>query len=233
MSKQRIKKTVFFIVEGNTDKTALEGIFKGIYRHKDIRFAFTNGDVTSDEKIDQSNIQNILYNMVKKYIDMNKLKKTDIWQIVQIFDTDGAYIPDDAVVVGESKSFFYSTMNIACKDRQKVLERNLKKRAMIDFLLPLDNIRGIPYRCYYMSSNLDHALYNKQNLEKQDKTKYADKFYAVFLGQEKLFIKFLELEAVNDVPESFPESWKYIKEGVHSLERHTNIHIYFKENPYE
>jgi len=28
-------------------------------------------------------------------------------------------------------------------------------------------------------------------------------------------------------------SWRFIKEGLHSLERHTNLHIYFEENPYQ
>ena len=41
------KKTVFFIVEGNTDKSALENIFRKIYKYRNIRFEFTNGDVTS------------------------------------------------------------------------------------------------------------------------------------------------------------------------------------------
>lgn len=39
------------------------------------------------------------------------------------------------------------------------------------------------------------------------------------------------MELVNGVPESFPLSWRYIKGGLHSLERHTNLNIYFKENP--
>ena len=41
--KETTRKSVFFIVEGNTDKTALEKIFKTIYKYKDIRFEFTNG----------------------------------------------------------------------------------------------------------------------------------------------------------------------------------------------
>ena len=36
-------KAVIFVVEGKTDKTALENIFKKIYRHRDIQFEFTRG----------------------------------------------------------------------------------------------------------------------------------------------------------------------------------------------
>ncbi len=231
--KEKIRKTVFFIVEGNTDKTALEKIFKAIYKHRDIRFEFTNGDVTSDDLIDKTNVCEILYKKVKRYMDDNKLKKTDIWKIVQIFDMDGAYIPETAVVKGESSKFVYSTTSIACKDQEKVKSRNSKKREMMDYLLSLADINGISYQCYFMSSNLDHALYNQQNLSDEDKKKYADAFYEKFLGVEKYFIDFLKFDAVNGVPDSFPASWRYIKEDLRSLERHTNLHIYFLENPYE
>lgn len=231
--KLETKKTVFFIVEGHTDKTALEKVYKAIYKNKNIKFEFTNGDVTSDDSIDKTNVHEILYKKVKKYIDDNKLKKTDIWKIVQIFDTDGAYIPETAIFKGESSKYVYSTTSIACNNVQNVINRNTKKRDTMNYLLSLADINSIPYQCYFMSCNLDHALYNKQNLSDEDKKKYADTFYEIFIGKEKLFIEFLKLEVVNGVPESFPSSWKFIKEDLRSLERHTNLHIYFQENPYD
>lgn len=231
--KENTRKTVFFIVEGNTDKTALEKIFQAIYKHKNIRFEFTNGDVTSDDAIDETNVYEILYKKVKDYIDDKKLKKTDIWRIVQIFDTDGTYIPETAIADGNSSKFMYSTTSITCKDVQKVKNRNYKKSNMMDYLLSLTEINNIPYKCYFMSSNLDHVLYNQQNLSEEDKKKYADAFYEKFLGVEKYFVDFLKIDAMNGVPDSFPASWRYIKEDLHSLERHTNLHIYFLENPYE
>ena len=61
--------------------------------------------------------------------------------------------------------------------------------------------------------------------------KYADAFYEKFIGKEKMFIDFLDAEVVNGVPNSFPASWSYIKNDLHSLERHTNLHIYFMNHP--
>ncbi len=156
-----MNKAVIFIVEGATDKRALENIFKKIYRYKEIHFEFTHGDITSDENIDKSK----------------------------------------------------------------------HKREMINYLLTCDSIKGIPYRCYYLSSNLDHALYNQLNLSDELKSQYSQTFYEQFMGKELLFIKFLEMEVVNGVSESFPESWRYIRKELHSLQRHTNLNIYFKENP--
>lgn len=60
--------------------------------------------------------------------------------------------------------------------------------------------------------------------------KYADAFYEKFIGKEKMFIDFLDAEVVNGVPNSFPASWSYIKNDLHSLERHTNLHIFFYES---
>lgn len=233
MAKNTSRKTVFFIVEGKTDKTALEKIFQAIYKHKDINFAFTGGDVTSDELIGESDVENILYKLVDDYMKDKKVKKSDIWQIVHIFDMDGAYIPESAIVEGDSYDFVYTESNISCSDIDRVKERNTRKKKMMEYLLSLQYIKGIPYQCFFMSSNLDHALYDEMNLSKQEKKIYADAFYDLFLGQEKTFIDFLETDAVNGVPDSFPASWRYIKEELHSLERHTNLHIYFKQNPYE
>lgn len=82
-----------------------------------------------------------------------------------------------------------------------------------------------------MSCNLDHALYNEQNLSEESKQDYADSFYEVFKDAPRSFVDFLNEQVVNGVPRSYPQSWKYIEEGLHSLERHTNLNIYFDKNP--
>lgn len=82
-----------------------------------------------------------------------------------------------------------------------------------------------------MSCNLDHALYDEINLNKELKQEYADRFYERFIGKEYMFPQFLETDVVNGVPDNLKASWQYIREDLHSLERHTNLHIYFKSNP--
>ena len=230
--KTEMKKAVVFIVEGKSDKAALEHIFKIIYKHKNVTFEFTRGDLTSDATLTLDKIQQAIYAKVEAYMKENKLNKNHIWQIVQIFDTDGTYIPNSAIVKGDTSNLFYSTTEISCRNTQKVVDRNKWKKEMINQLLALQDIKGIPYRCFFMSSNLDHALYNMQNLTDEEKEEYSNSFYELFEGHEKLFIDFLNKEVVNGCPDSFPASWRYIKEELHSLERHTNLHIYFLENPY-
>ncbi|MCI9565564.1 MAG: hypothetical protein HFG30_06105 [Eubacterium sp.] len=226
-----MKKVVIFIVEGQTDKRTLEKIFKKIYRNKNIHYEVTDGDITTNDKININNVENEIFNLINAYLKDQKLKVSDVWQIVHIFDMDGAYIPDDNIIEGSSSKFVYSTTNISCNNIEKVKERNSKKRTIMDYLLKVSTIRNIPYKCYYLSSNLEHALYDKLNLSEEEKRDYADDSYDMFLDKEILFVEFLNKVVVNGVPDSFPSSWRYIKEELHSLERHTNLNLYFKENP--
>ena len=226
------KKVFVFIVEGQSDKHALEKIFQKIYKNKNIIFKVTDGDITSDERMDESKVVDEIWLKVDEYIRDKKITKKDIAQIIHVFDTDGVYVPDSALIEGSTTEFRYTTTGISCKNTQKIKDRNLQKGNMMNYLLELQDVKGIPYQGYYMSSNLDHALYNEQNLVDELKGIYADEFYTALLGQEHKFIDFLKTDVVNGVPDSFPSSWKYIKEELHSLERHTNLHIFFEKNPH-
>lgn len=161
------KKTIIFIVEGSSDKAALENIFKKIYRrNKEIDFGFTNGDITSDPTVTIANVENRIYETVQEVIKDKKLKNSDVIQIVQIFDMDGAYIPDSAIVNGPTYAFEYSTTNISCTYPQRAIGRNKDKRDILEYLLNQTMIKSFPYEMYFMSCNLDHALYNEINLDK-------------------------------------------------------------------
>ena len=157
-------KVVLFIVEGAADKRALEGIFRKLYRNRTVRFEFTHGDITSDETISKQNVEDEIYKYVKSYMDISKIKKSDIWQIIQVFDMDGSYVDDSRIVEGDTGEFFYTENEISCKNSEKILLRNAHKKELMDYLLGLQEIKGISYEGYYMSCNLDNALYGLLNL---------------------------------------------------------------------
>lgn len=80
------KKTVLFIVEGISDKEALEKIFKQIYKNnKEIEFTFAQGDISSDENTTEMNVEDKIYNIVLDFMKDKKLNKADICQIIQLF----------------------------------------------------------------------------------------------------------------------------------------------------
>ena len=63
------RKTVLFIVEGPSDKSALEKIFKKIYkRNRNIDFKFTDGDISSDPGVTKDNVEDRIYSIVDKYL---------------------------------------------------------------------------------------------------------------------------------------------------------------------
>lgn len=89
----------------------------------------------------------------------------------------------------------------------------------MEFLLGEQEIENIPYECYFMSCNLDHALYNKNNLTEEQKEKSAEAFRDLFMNHEEKFIPYIKTCAAQDMPKSYSGSWRYIKEDRHSLER--------------
>ena len=68
-----------------------------------------------------------IYDKVNEYMKDKKLQSKHIWQIVHIFDTDGTYVPDSAIVKGDSKKYVYSPTEISCRNIQSVLDRNKRK----------------------------------------------------------------------------------------------------------
>ncbi len=111
----RSKPTVLFIVEGTSDKTALKKIFQKLYRRKEINFEVTDGDITSDNSVTVQNVEDKIYGIVKSFLDDKKLSKRNIIQVVQIFDTDGAFIKPEFIKKGGETKFEYTLTSIKCK----------------------------------------------------------------------------------------------------------------------
>ena len=228
--KTKTKKVFVFILEGYSDKTALEGILKRIYTNRFIYSVVTYGDITSNIDIDIEDLEELIYKTVKQQTGVNKIKMSDIINIIQICDTDGVYIPDSNIVCGENKNFIYTVSNIITSNIKDAKKRNKHKREAITYLLHKDKIKNIPYQLFYMSCNLDHVLYNEQNLNETLKVDYADNFFKKFQNRPMDFIPFIKENAFN-VPENYTDSWNYIAEELHSLERHNNLFICFNSHP--
>lgn len=146
------RKTVLFIVEGPSDKEALEKIFKKIYKNeRSIEFKFTNGDISSDPDITNDNVVDKIYDIVNSFLTDKKLRKTDIFQVIQIFDMDGAFIPESAITHGNAKEFVYTDTGITYKGIEKVKSRNERKTSILNHLLETKEIRGLSYEMYFMS----------------------------------------------------------------------------------
>jgi hypothetical protein len=224
------KKVVFIIVEGPSDQDALELLLSNIFDSNRVFVYVTHGDITSRKGNNQTNILKKVTEEIKLYAKNNHLDKVHFQQVIHIIDMDGAYVPEECIVEDkEAEKPFYTVDAILTCDKQGITERNLVKGRNVDKLSTSATIWGtIPYAAYYMSCNLDHVLYNKLNSSDSEKEEDAYRFALKYKADTAGFMEFISKSDFS-VGGDYISSWEYIKEGKHSLERHTNLSLCFPE----
>lgn len=228
-------KVVFLIVEGSTDKDSLETIFENWYDKRDdkIKVVVTGGDITSKKYGNYPNVGDRLYKHISDDIKNNQTYcLADIEEIIMITDTDGMYVSDDCIIEDESllpSETIYSETSIRNISRQNIINRNKQKIKNTEKLLELchKGYRKKSFAIYYMSSNLEHVLHNQMNCTQKDKKALADKFADKYEGDLECFLEFIS-QSDFSVKKEFDTSWEFIKEGLNSLNRYTNLGLCFK-----
>ena len=221
------KKVVLFIVEGPSDQSALSVILSKVFNQNEVFVYVVHGDVTTEKGVTPQNIVRKVYAFIKDHMSTYRLRKTDMLRVVHLMDTDGAYAPDEAVTeVLTVPKTIYNPGQIIAADRQKIIDRNERKRANMDRLALLPEIAGIPYLAVYMSCNLDHVLYNRLNSYDSDKRKDSIAFARKYRSNIQEFISFIN-DSDFSVTGGRKETWEYIKIGKNSLDRHTNLGVCF------
>ena len=221
------KKIVFVIVEGPSDEEALGVLLNRIYDSKAVYVQVMHCDITTELDVNTGNVVAKIGDVVKKYAGRT-FKSGDFSRIIHITDTDGAFIPDDAVVEDAAAvKPLYSATEIRTQRKSGIENRNLRKRECLNRLSSASRIWGVPYQIYYMSCNLDHALYGKLNSTDYEKEADAFAFAKKYRDDIPSFMKYIS-ESDFSVVGSYPQSWQYISEGLHSLERHTTFGLCFQ-----
>ena len=227
------KKVVLFIVEGPSDQSALSVILSKIFDQDEVYVYVVHGDVTAEDGATPQNIVRKVNAFVKDHMSTYRLRKADMLHIVHLMDTDGAYIPDDAITeMATVPKTVYNPGQIIAANRQRIIDRNSRKRANMDRLALEPAIAGIPYLAIYMSCNLDHVLYNKLNSPDSDKRRDSIAFARKYRNDIKAFIAFIS-DSDFSVPGDRKETWEYIRQGLNSIDRHTNLGLCFPTNSEE
>ncbi len=222
------KKIVFVIVEGPSDEEALGVLLNRIYDSKAVYVQVMHCDITTELDVNAGNVVAKIGDVVKKYAE-RKFEPGDFSRIIHITDMDGAFIPDDAVVEDTAAVRpLYSATEIRTQRKSGIEKRNQRKRECLNRLFSTSRIWGVPYQIYYMSCNLDHALYGKLNSTDDEKEADAFAFAKKYRDDIPGFMEYIS-ESDFSVTGSYPQSWQYIREGMHSLERHTNFGLCFRE----
>lgn len=224
------RKIVLVIVEGSSDETALGQAFEALFDPDNVRIKVVHGDITADFGSNPSNIVASVGNLVKNWAIKYGLKHRDFLRVIHITDTDGAYIPDENVIENDDHRGRpeYAEANIVASPKSKVRERNARKRACLNRLSSTQFVwKKVPYSIYFMSCNIDHLLYGVQNSDDETKRQNAFRFATKYKDDFAEFVKYISNPDIA-VTGGYKETWEYIRQGLNSLHRHTNLNLCFQ-----
>lgn len=228
---------VLFIVEGSTDELALGRILSQVVAQKsgnESKFIVMSGDILTESRfstvprgeITPKNARDKVRNKVLSFIEAQRISWTDLAQIVYLTDTDGVFVPDESVIMDESAlRLEYGTTEIRCNNPEAIRARNHRKASALKALSKVKVLtfkrKPVPFSAQFFSRNLEHALHDKVEEQSTDqKVQLARAFSRTFSSDIPGFLKVL-----SDIcPEgSYDETWEFITQGVHSLERGSNL----------
>lgn len=220
------KKIMLFIVEGPTDETSLSTVLSRIFSSDTVKFQVVHGDVLTRDFVAPDRIIAAVNEQIKLFRG-NIYKPSNFCKVVHLADTDGAFIPEDAVVAEavEGRQYpFYTDTQILTPEPANIIDRNARKGRNIAKLASTGRVGGIPYSFYYFSCNLDHVLHGRNNLSEAEKIACSRDFDLQYADDPNAFIRFMRDESFA-VQGTYQETWAFIKQGTRSLERHSNFRI--------
>ena len=226
------KKVMIFIVEGPTEETALAQILSRIFSTNQIKFEIVHGDITTEYKSDP---RESVRDFVIQSLSRNGYHWKDIARIIQIGDTDGAFIQDECVKESDDGKTHYEEKEIYVGNVEAMRERNTRKKYAMKRLAGISAITynriSVPYSMYFFSRNMEHALHDvSEELSNDEKVRLAQRFrrqYAKRIDEFKKFIASAEVA----VDGNYRETWQHISEGSSSLHRGSNLHLLIADDP--
>ena len=220
------RQIVFFIVEGPSDEAALAAGLEYAYHKidKNLRVAVVHGDITSELDSKPDNIVKKVNSIVSRQCKLFGLKQSDIHFVYQLTDIDGVFIPDSNVVEEpNAKHPKYTDTSIEFNNPRLIINRNHRKRANLRILAKKNSINKIPYRLVFMSSSLDHVLYDRRNLTDKEKEDLSREFQDRYDDEPEKLLEFLCDSDFSLKNLEFFDSWRFIEQKLNSLKRYTNI----------
>ena len=228
----KTEKAVLFLVEGDTDEQSLAGVIRRYLAPRHQRFQVIGTDITSDWDINPKNILDRVNDEIHIALDKEKWFETDLSEVIQLVDMDGTY-SDDRLIREEATipHWQYHEDGMVAKSRDEAIKRNRHKVQNLDQLLTLTHVgksATIPYRAFYFSCNLEHVLHNEPNVPDYEKREKADAFADQYYDDVEGFVRFITKSSFC-VLGSWEQTWNFIKEGNHSLQRFTNFGLFFEK----
>lgn len=223
------KKIVLLLVEGPSDESALALICSKLIKEHDIEFDVLHTDITAEEDMTVKYIENYIKKEINLYLEKNPfINKKDILKVVQIIDTDGAFIPVSQIKQSTNGKTEYFDTYIEAKDKNRLIRRNISKRTIVYHLIKSVSVAGFPYEIYFFSRNMEHVLHNiSQDLTEEEKEDLAFEIADRYSENPEEFLHLLYYADFH-VPGTYEETWKFIMENGNSLKRYCNMSLFFE-----
>jgi hypothetical protein len=231
----KTKKVKLFLVEGPSEETALALIFERLFSNDAVKFDVVHGDVTVN--LNGKTVRNAVREQVIRHVRTQNYSWKDLAEIIHIVDIDGAFIPDDKVVkASEVSAINYGESCIEAPNPGCIVCRNHEKAAALKQLSSISEItyerRGVPYGVYFLSRNMEHALHGEVcNISNEQKERLARKFQREYKNNLNGFVTFMREEI--GIDGDYSETWRYLQEGVNSLRRGSNLHLFLPYSEYD
>lgn len=236
MQDGHMRKIILFIVEGRSDVSYL-GPLKSIIRQKGdkrLDFKITKGDILTHNDTTFENVEEKIYEVVKGYLEENKLLEEDIYHVIHIADLDGVYIADSKIIqqndLGNERIIYYRD-RITTINKRNIILRNRKKRLILNKLHLQNEIKNnkkaFKYRLYYFSTNIDDYFFDKQNCADETKETNSDFIYYRYINEPEEYRDYIENN--NATKGNYNETWEHVKQEYNSLSRCTNFDKFFEE----
>lgn len=242
-----MKKYIFFIVEGKHDREEISAIlntpyfadFKTRYepcfllpnvagQGKGLRYSMeSGGDITADKKTTASNILGRMSELINDYKKNGRgypIGHSDIARVVQITDTDGAFIDPTSILRTSDPKVKYRSKSIETANVDGVAGRNAKKAEVLRRLISVNQICNIPYSIFFVSCNMDHVLFDDRNMTPGRKTYYSLDFQSKCESQPEIIFDSI-LKPGIAMQSDYTSSWETLQLGKNSLRRITNLNL--------
>ena len=251
------RKFILFIIEGENDKEEISAILHTPYfdefnKKYRVEFLFhrrqvnmnrnkgkirlgeaTRGDITSDEGTTEKNIYSLLERIIRSFLNdtFPGTRPRDIERIVQVVDTDGAFIPEDAVILGSNQYDQYRSNCIETQNPASIINRNSRKAKVLRKMIGFTQICGIKYQVFFVSKDMEHVLFGFTNMGSGRKRQCRLDFQSKCeTNPEILFDSVLNPQVGTSL--DYLSSWddtNGIQKGTNSLKRSTNLNLLLLE----
>lgn len=222
------KRVIIFIVEGPSDEGAVGPLIQEYFSEAEVKFYVVHGDITLRNGVSHDTILKKINDCIDQVQRKYRYEDEDLQRIIHLTDLDGVFIGDEEIQKKEGGPTEYYPDHIETPDVKALARRNQAKAELLCKLSSTGKIRGIPYRIYYMSCNLEHVLYNElREFSDEEKWIRSDLFAEAYEGNTEEFLEFLKAEEIA-VEGSYRDTWKFIEKDHHSLKRFTNFQQVFQ-----